>query len=303
MNLKQALYFATVAEELHFGRAAQRLSMSQPPLSQQIKALEEELDVMLFHRTKREVRLTKAGAGILPEAYRLLEQADRLKKVARRVRTGEYCQVFIGCVSSACFDLLPTILHRFDIDCPGLTVSVKEYDTADALPAIVDGRLDFGLVRIDKVEAPLSHIPLRQDHFVVALPNDHVLARKKRVALADLGGENFTMFSRLASPRFYDSIIAAFLKAGFSPSITHETNSIQTQTAFVACHLGVALVPSITKKLMMPGVVYRDLNETIPLTDISLVWNEARQSELHRRIIDSVQRAAGASDLKSEKFS
>ena len=151
MKLKQARYFVALAEELHFGRAAQRLSMSQPPLSQQIKALEEELDVVLFHRTKRDVRLTQAGAGILPEAYRLLEQADRLKKVAQRVKTGESCPIFIGCVSSACFDLLPTILRRLTIDCPGLTASVREYDTADALPAIADSRLDFGLVRIDKV--------------------------------------------------------------------------------------------------------------------------------------------------------
>jgi DNA-binding transcriptional LysR family regulator len=292
MDLRHVRYFVAIAEELHYGRAAERLGISQPPLSQQIQALERELGTELFRRSKRSVSLTKAGEALLPEAYRLLDQAARVKSLAKRAEAGEIGRLFLGCVASACFEILPPILGRFARANPEIGVTVREFDTADAIPALAEGRLDLGLVRIDAVAAPLRILPLRRDRFVIALPVAHRLAGQRRVALDDLRDEPFVMFARRVSPRFFDSIIAAFIRAGFSPDLTHETSSIQSQVAFVACGLGVALVPSTTRRMRLPGVVYRDLRETIPLTDIALVWNGETASTLVTRMVDVVRATA-----------
>lgn len=296
MDLRHIRYFVAIAEELHFGRAAERLGISQPPLSQQIQALERELGIELFRRTKRAVALTKAGEALLPEAYRLLDQAARVKGAAKRAGSGEIGRLYLGCVASACFDVLPPILDRFSREHPDVGVTVREYDTADAIPAVMEGRLDLGLVRIDAVPAPLRLAPLRRDRFVVALPERHRLVRQRRVALGDLRGETFIMFARRVSPRFYDSVIAAFIHAGFSPDLAHESGSIQTQAAFVACGLGVALVPSTTQRLRMPGVVYRELTELIPLTDIALVWNAGTASPLVARMVETARPSSASGE-------
>lgn len=286
MELRQIQRFVAVAEELHFGRAARRLRMSQPPLSQQIQALERELGAALFERTKRSVHLTKVGEAMLAEAYRLLEQGERVRNAAQRASAGEIGRLNLGCVTSAFYQILPPILDRFRARYPEVGLSLREIDTADALPELASGRLDFGLIRLDAVEEPFKMRPLRRDAFVIALPAEHALARRHKLALKDLAREEFVIFSRKVSPRFYDSIISACLKAGFSPNIAHESTSILSQVGFVACGLAVGLVPRSVKHLHMPGVIYRELSETIPLTDIALVWRDVPLSGIARRFLD-----------------
>lgn len=291
MELRHVERFVAVAEELHFGRAAKRLGISQPPLSQQIQALEHEIGAPLFERTKREVRLTKAGEAMLVEAYRLLDQAERVRRAARRASAGEIGRLNLGCVTSAFYQILPPILDRFRAKYPEVGLSLREVDTADAVPDLASGRLDFGFIRLDAVEPPLKMRPLRRDAFVAALPVGHPLARHRSLELKDLAREEFVIFSRKVSPRFYDSIVNACLGAGFSPNIGHESTSILSQVGFVACGLAVGLVPRSVKHLHMPGVVYRELDETIPLTDIALVWRDSSVSELARQFIDIAERA------------
>jgi DNA-binding transcriptional LysR family regulator len=291
MELRHIQRFIAVAEELHFGRAAQRLGISQPPLSQQIQALEAEIGAKLFERTKREVRLTKAGEAMLVEAYRLVDQGERVKRAARRASAGEIGRLTLGCVTSAFYQILPPILDRFRAKYPEVGLSLREVDTADAVPDLQAGRLDFGFIRLDAVEEPLKMLPLRRDAFVAALPEKHALARRRKLALKDLAQEDFVIFARRVSPRFYDSIVNACLSAGFSPSIAHESTSILSQVGFVACGLAVALVPRSVKHLHMPGVTFRELDQTIPLTDIALVWRSAPVSELAQRFIDVAERA------------
>jgi len=289
MELRHIRYFVAVAEELHFGRAASRLNISQPPLSQQIQSLEYELGTKLFFRTKRVVTLTKSGELLLGESYKLLEQAKRIKRIAKRAEAGEIGEIQIGIITSACFEVLPNILDLLRRKHPKVGFSVKEYDTADALPALIDGVLDIGLVRVDRVTSPLKGIPLKEDYLVVALPERHKLSSKDKINITEIKNETFVMFAREVSPLFYDSIMSALNQAGFTPELLHKTNSIQTQTAFVASGLGVALVPSTTKRQNIPGIVYKDLNEYIPLTDISLVWNAQSTSNLTKGIINTIQ--------------
>lgn len=273
MEIRHIKYFVAVAEELHFGHAAQRLHISQPPLSQQIKALEQELGARLFDRTKHKVKLTKAGEATLVEAYRLLEQAERVSSMARQASSGLVARLNIGCVSSAFFDILPPILDRLHAQHPEIGLSLRDYETTSAVSALLEGRLDVGFVRLNRVDAPLKLRPLMHYHFMAALPHRHPLTRHKRIPLTSLAGEPLVIYSRQISPLPHDAIIAACLKAGFSPTIEYQSVSIQSQIGLVACGLGIALVPSLTQHWQVPRVVYRELDIRIRATDLSLIWN------------------------------
>jgi DNA-binding transcriptional LysR family regulator len=243
---------------------------------------------MLFRRTKRDVALTKSGEILLKESYRLLEQADRIKRLAKRTEAGEIGEVNIGSISSACFEVLPTMLDIFREKHPNVGFTVHEFDTADALPALINGTLDLGLVRLNTVKSPLEIIPLKEDYLVLAMPTGHYLSEQSKIKINDIKNETFTMFSREVSPAFFDYIMGALNHAGFSPELIYKTNSIQTQIAFVASGLGVALVPSTTKRQHIPGIEYRELDTPIPLIDISLVWNPQIASKLIRSILETM---------------
>ena len=291
MELRRVKYFVAVAEELHFAHAAQRLGISQPPLSQQIKALEDEIGVRLFERNKHKVTLTYAGDAMLVEAYRLLEQAERLRTVVRQANEGVVACLNIGCVSSALFDVLPPILERLHAEHPEIGLSLRDYETPAALSALLQGRLDVAFIRTDKVEAPLQSLPVTRDRFIAALHQRHPLARRKVIPLESLADEPLVIYSRQISPRPYDTIIAACLKAGFSPNLAYQSASIQSQIGFVACGLGIALVPGLVKHWRVPGVVYRDLGTTLKTTDVSLVWNTSARMDPIEILIRAVQKA------------
>lgn len=294
MELRHIRYFVAVAEELHFGHAAQRLRISQPPLSQQIKALEEEVGARLFERTKHRVRLTRAGEAMLVEAYRLLEQAERVRTTARRANAGLFAHLKIGCVPSAFFGILPPILDALHARHPEIGLSLSDYETGAAVTALLQGRLDVGFFRLDRVDGPLRLRPLMSEHFIAALPHRHALTRHKRIPLTSLAAEPLIIFSRHHSPRPHDAIIAACLKAGFSPNLEYQSDSIQSQIGLVACGLGIALVPSVTQRWRIPRVTYRELDNPIPATDLSVVWNGATKSppvELFLQTVQQVFRA------------
>lgn len=279
MELRHLRYFVAVAEELHFGRAARRLGISQPPLSQQIKALEVEIGARLFERTKHKVAMTSVGETMLPEAYRMLEQADRLLTVGLRGRPAPRSMLRIGCVLSVLFDVLPPILDRLRTECPDLAVTLEDCDAQYALNAVQQGRYDLGIVRTGAVEPPLKALALMRDHYIAALPPRHPLARLQSIPLASLAGQPLIAYARQLSPEPYDAIIAACVKAGFSPDIAYHGRSAQACLGYVACKLGVALVPSGLRAWRIPGVVYRELNTPIWTKQVSLVWNDDAPAE------------------------
>jgi DNA-binding transcriptional LysR family regulator len=278
LDLRHLRYFVAVAEELHFGRAAQRLSISQPPLSEQIRGLEETLGTPLFQRTRRRVSLTSSGRVLYAEATRLLAHAARVADVMASARTGSAGELFVGCVPSGLFGVLPAILDPRHGALGALAIHVSEAHTADIVAAVTDGRLDAGLVWEDRAPPGLALRPLERVRFIVALHHANPLAARKRVALADLIELPLIVPPRAVTPHQFDRIHAGFREAGLTPRTGQQARSIAAQLGFVASGLGYALVPAYAKSLAMAGVAFVALRESLDSVPLSLVWNDERTS-------------------------
>jgi DNA-binding transcriptional LysR family regulator len=273
MELRHLRYFVAVAETLSFARAARALNLSQPPLSRQIRALEEELGTALFARTKRSVQLTPAGAALLPEARRLLREADGLKAGALRLAAGEVGTLALGFISVAAYNLLPELAPEFRRRHPGVKLALQEATSDVLLPGLRQGDLDVGLV-LPPVDAPgLEYVPLVHDTLVAALPAGAAQAREKGpIRLASLGGEPFILFPRRVGASLYDAIVGACRRAGFAPRIEQEAIQMQTIVSLVAARMGVALVPASLEHLRRTGVVYRPLADARGRVEIGIAW-------------------------------
>lgn len=278
IDLRHLRYFVAVAEELHFGRAAARLGISQPPLSDQIQGLEETLGVRLFQRSRRHVALTSSGRLLYGEASKLLEHAERVREVMDGARTGIAGQLFLGCVPSSLFGALPAILGSGQGLIGDLEIRVTEAHTAAIVADVIDGRLDAGLVWEDRPPQPLAIRPLEHVRFIVALHPSHRLTSRKRIELQDVAADRLILSPRDVTPRQYDRILAGFRQAGLSPRIGQHARSIAAQLGFVASGLGYALVPDYARKLAMAGVAFRPLRETLESAPLALIWNESRPS-------------------------
>ena len=275
LDLRHLRYFLAVAEELHFGRAAERLGISQPPLSEQIRGLEASLGVLLLTRTRRRVALTAPGRVLYDEAARLIAHAERVASVMNGARTGQSGQLFLGCVPSGLFGVLPRIVAGHD---HAFEIRVTEAHTAEIVAAVVDGRLDCGLVWEDRAPRGLALRALERVRFTVAVPARHELAQKRRVSLRELAREPLIVPPRDVTPHQFDRIHAGFPDAGVAPRIGQHARSIAAQLGFVASGLGYALVPEYATKLAMPGVAFLALREALDSVPLSLVWDEARAS-------------------------
>lgn len=271
--------FLAVADEKHFGRAAKRLGMSQPPLTEQIQALEQALRTKLFERGPRGTQLTAVGAAILPAVRSFADHMERLELLVREAVVGQSGTLTIGAISSALVEDLPPLLQRLRRDYPTLTIAMKEIDSVEAIPALETGEIDLAYARLEGELGPgIRSLPMRQDRLSVALPRDHALAAAPEIAIGALADEHFVMFSRRVSPIYFDTIVAACRSHGLSPRILHEVRSVATQIAFVGCGQGVALVPSGFAKLTTEGVVVRPLREKIEVVTGALVWSERRSN-------------------------
>jgi len=275
--IRQLWMFLAVAEERHFGRAAARLGMSQPPLTEQIKVLEQSLKLQLFERSRRGTQLSGAGAAILPAVRQFAGQVEHLERVVREVASGQSGVLHVGAITSAMLDTVPPLLNELKRAHPGLTVFVREIDSVEAVPALLSGELDMAFVRIDgDVGEGISTLPLTEDRLAVALPDDHKLAALPRVRLQALAAEQLVMSSRQVSPVYFDMLTAICRAHGFTPRVLHEVRSVASQVAYVGCGQGVALVPASMKKLAPANVVIRPLKEKVMVVTAALAWNAAR---------------------------
>jgi DNA-binding transcriptional LysR family regulator len=286
MELRHLRYFVAVAEALNFGRAARRLAISQPPLSRQIRALEEELGTALFERTRKAVALTAAGGALLPEARRLLREADALKEGARHLAAGEAGTVALGFISVAAYNILPALVPEFRRRHPGLRLALQEGVTDVLLPALVQGEIDVGMVLPPVAESRLRYRPLVYDRLMVALPAT-ARARLPRgpLPLAALAGQPFILFPRKAGPGLYDLIIGACQRASFSPRVEQEAIQMQTIVSLVAAGMGVALVPASLQHLRRTGVEYRPLKDKTARVEIGLAWRASDESPAVRAFV------------------
>jgi len=284
----------TVADERHFGRAAERLSMTQPPLSQAIRALEDALGVALFVRTKRSVALTAVGAALLPDVRRLLASADALPPLARRLARGEAGSLSLAFVSTADYGLLPSLLRAFGARYPQVRLQLAEATSDVQIDELVAGRIDAGLV-IPPVPprhaAGLSYLPVVREPLVVAMPAAAAPdgPEDEPVHLADLAALPLVIFPRRLAPGFYDIITGCYGAAGETPHIGQEAIQMQTIVSLVSAGMGVALVPQSLRNLRRTGVVYRPLAGDAPVVETGLVWRTGDVSPVLAGFIDVVR--------------
>lgn len=271
-ELWQLRYFKAVAEHLHFGRAAQALHISQPPLSRAIRALEARLGVALFVRTRRRVELTPEGARLLDHARRALEQLERAVGELRGMASGERGRLRIGFVSLADFGVLPGLLRAFKASHPGVELALREMLSPEQAAALAAGALDFGLL-LPPVEGALQHLVVQRERFVAALPARHRLtAARGRIAMRALAEERFVMVPREIAPGLYDIVSGLAARAGFTLNVAQEAIQMQTVVSLVSSGLGVAIVPACLANLGRRGVIYRPIADRHPTLELWLAW-------------------------------
>jgi DNA-binding transcriptional LysR family regulator len=292
MELRHLRYFVAVAEELHFGHAAVRLQMAQPPLSQQIKRLEEELGLNLFQRSHHKVQLTPAGAVFLEEARRTLAQAEQAVRSARRAHLGEIGQIVVGFVDSAVYHALPPVLRAFRARFPDVELVLQELNPAGQLQSLRGNRLSVGFVRSVLRDADLAQEEVFEEPLIAALPHTHSLARRRRILLRDLAGQRFVFFPRALGPSFYDQVVSLCQSAGFSFRVVQEANEMQTIVSLVAAGLGVAIVPASIRNLRMPAVSYVSLADTAAHTSLRVTWRRADNSPVLLAFLGVVREVA-----------
>jgi DNA-binding transcriptional LysR family regulator len=290
IELRHLRYFVAVAEELHFGRAAERLHMAQPPLSQQIKQLEAELGFALFHRTKRSVRLSEAGQIFLVETQQVFRQLDQAVEAGRQASRGESGQLVIGFVSSAAYNVLPELLRAFRSEVPEVRLELHELPTNEQLDWLRAGKIDLGLLRPPVEDKTLHLRTIRREPMVVALPETHPLADQAQISWRSLASEAFVLFPRPLSPHAYDQIISFCQQAGFSPRVIQEAMQMQTIVSLVAGGMGISIVPLSLQNMQRTGVVYRPLAVPIPYAEVAVVWRQTASATVQRflKAIDQV---------------
>ena len=294
IELRPLRYFVAVAEEMHFGRAAARLHMTQPPLSQTIQALESQLGTPLFSRTRRSVALTAAGRALLPEAQRLLMQAESLPALVQRAAAGESGQLRLAFVSSADYSVLPVALREFRSAYPAVQIDLREATSDVQLEELAAGNIDLGILIPpvpDKLKTILDYFPVLTEPLVLALPADSKLATATRkVSLKSCAGLPLIIFPRRLAPALHDQILGCFRDAGLTPSLEQEAIQMQTIVGLVAAGMGIALVPQSVSNLKRPGVEYRALKEASPLVEIGLAWRRDNTSPVLQSFLDLIQK-------------
>lgn len=279
--IRQLWMFLAVAEEGHFGRAAKRLNMSQPPLTEQIKVLEHSLKLQLFERSRQGTQLSPAGAAILPAVRQFAQQVAQLERVVQEVAAGQSGVLHIGAITSAMLETVPALIDAMRAQYPGVTLLVREIDSAEAVPSLEAGELDLAFVRLDgEVGGDISTLSLTEDRLAVALPRDHALAELPRVRIRSLAEEQLVMSSRQVSPVYFDRLIGVCREHGFAPRVLHEVRSVTAQIAYVSCGQGVALVPASMGRLAPQNVVVRPLKERVTVVTAAAAWNHARHHPL-----------------------
>ncbi len=290
MELRHLRYFVMVAEELHFGRAAARLFIAQPPLSQQIQQLERELGVALFARTSRRVQLTPAGTAFLAEARQILVHLGAAADGARRAARGETGWLGIGFAASATYDLLPAVLHDFRAAFPDVALSLQELNAAEQASALREKVIHVGFARPYAPEPDAVVHAVQREPFLAALPDTHLLTQSEFLRLGELANEPFISFPELPMPSYAEAVRRACEGAGFTPRVVQEVREMQTALSLVAAGFGVALLPSSVRHLHRDGVAYRPLEEPAPRTELAVVSRLDDPSPALQNFLTIVQR-------------
>lgn len=302
MELRALRYFVTVAEELHFGRAAQRLALTQPPLSLAIRALERELGVQLFARTRRRVALTHAGSVFLGEARAILARAGEAVQLARAAERGEVGRLTIGFMSASVYTLLPPALREFAASHPRVRLELRELTLPQQMAALRRGDIHVGIVRPPVTDAEFESEVMLQEPLCVALPARHPLARLRRVRAAQLADEPFVMFRREPGLVLHDLVLGFCLQQGFTPRVVQEAAQTHAVIGLVSAGVGVALVPASAQTIRLRGVEIRPLRERSPPVATALAWRRDDASPARAAFVAtarSVARSRGGATARA----
>jgi DNA-binding transcriptional LysR family regulator len=288
MELRHLRYFVAVAEERHFGRAAARLRMAQPPLSRQIQALESELGFVLFERNRRQVELTPAGKTLLEHTRGIFEAVDLAVHEARRASQGESGRIVVAYPSTFAYSGLPELVRAYRAKFPGVELVLRELSPQQQLDALRDHRADVGFIRAPVDEPGLSTELVRSEPLVAALPTGHPLAGRTSIPLALLAKEPFVLFPRGRGPAYFDHLIGLCREAGFTPRIVQEAPQLDI-VSLVAAGLGVSILPSSIRKFRRSGIVLRPIVGG-PRTELLVVWSARNRSAVLGEFLDVLRR-------------
>lgn len=278
VELRHLRYFLAVAEELHFSRAAERLQIAQPALSQQIRKLEAEIGVELFHRTKRRVQLSAAGEAMLRPARQTLDEAVAAVEAAQRAARGEIGHLTIGFIETAATTIVPLAVRRFREDHPEVGLSLKELSVGTQVEGLRSGALDVGIVRPPIDAEGLELMSVTDEGLVVVAPDAHPLAKRARVGPRSLAGEPLVLLAREVVPGLYDQVIALQREHG-GAVVAQEATSIQAVLGLVAAGLGVSLLPASVRTLARTGVDFTTLAPS-PRSSVLAAWRRSDRSPL-----------------------
>ncbi|MFG6441330.1 LysR family transcriptional regulator [Roseateles sp. LKC17W] len=287
MEFRHLRYFLALAEELHYGRAAQRLAISQPPLSVAIQQLEASVGARLFDRDSKGVRLTPAGAAFRGSAQALIDRAEGACALARDVQAGEVGRLRLGFVGSTLFNDLSGWLKAFQAAHPKVEVVVVELNSQDQIDALLHDELDLGLVHTDRLPPALASAALYTEPFVACLPAAHPLATQPRIALPSLGEQPFILFSRKGSPDYHARIVDICRRHGFYPRLQHEGRHWLSVVSLVAQGLGVSIVPAAFQRAGVQGAVFRPLVEAIEPSAVFAAWRADTAAVLRQRFLSA----------------
>lgn len=289
MELRHLRYFVTVAEELNFRRAAERLHIEQPPLSRQIRQLEEELGVELFQRNKRGVALTKAGQAFLDEARLTLAQAERAVKAAQQTVKAQSLQLTIGFSICAFNRVLPEVIQLFRQTVPDAKITMTEMSTELQIQALLDESIDIGFLQPPIVQPEITTRTLLREPLVVALAANHPLAHQERLELRSLVNQPFIICPHHVKPDLYIQIMTLCQQAGFQPKIVQEASPPEVVLGFVESGMGISLVGAGAEVRHKAGVVYRPLVDPVPILEIAVAWRTGKTSPVLNQFLQVIE--------------
>ncbi|WP_208896552.1 LysR family transcriptional regulator [Klebsiella grimontii] len=294
IELRHLRYFIAVAEELHFGHAAARLNISQPPLSQQIQILEQQIGARLFARTNRSVSLTEAGRQFLADSRQILSQVDDAAARAARLHHGETGDLRIGFTSSAPFikavsDTLSTFRRRY----PDVHIQTRETNTREQIVPLNEGALDLGLMRNTQLPETLVWERVLREPLLAMVPRDHPLASQPRVSLRELAREPFVFFDPHVGTGLYDDILGLLRRYDLTPTIAQEVGEAMTIIGLVAAGLGVSILPASFRRVQLSEMCWLPIEEQDAVSEMWLVWSKHReQGQAARRFRESLLASA-----------
>jgi DNA-binding transcriptional LysR family regulator len=295
IELRHLRYFIAVAEELNFGRAAQKLQITQPSLSRQIQKLEQELAVKLFERLPSQIQLTQAGELFLIEAQQILAKVQQGIKVAQRASRGEIGQLKIGFQGSAVYDLIPNSIRAFRESFPNVDAIVQQMVTSEQISAIENNQLDLGFVVPPINHGKLIVETIFQEPVIVVLPENHPLAVKTEITITDLGDEPLILASRDRSCGLFEEIFNLYYQAGLRPNVIYAAREMQVMLGFVAAGMGISLLPTYVQNLQRLGVVYRSLKPHAPIVKLAIAYKNNNQPTL-QAFLEIVKRQSFSSN-------